>query len=192
LEKQRSNQLEDSELIRLYLKTQRSEYFSPLYRRYSNKVYGKCLSLLKDEALAADAMQEVFTKVFLNLAKFQEKAKFSTWLYSITYNYCIDYIRKQKKAKSIFSDEMEKAPDIIEEVPDHYLMEMEVGRLKKVLDNIPVGDKEVLLMKYRDEHSIKEIAEILDKTESAIKMKIKRAKQKAQEKYKELFAHELV
>ena len=82
---------------------------------------------------------------------------------------------------------MERAPDIVEEVPDRELMEMEVSRLKKVLDVIPPGDKAVLLMKYQDEMSIRDISEILDKSESAIKMKLKRAKQKAVDHYKELF-----
>jgi len=64
---------------------------------------------------------------------------------------------------------------------------MEVSRLKKVLEEIPSGDRAVLLMKYQDELSIKEIAEILDKTESAIKMKIKRAKHKTQKVYRDIF-----
>jgi len=143
--------------------------------------------MLKNDALAKDATQEIFTKIFLNLSKFSERSKFSTWVYSITYNFCIDTIRKRKKEKSLFSDEIENAPDIIEEVSDEAMMEMEVKRLKRVLKEIPSGDSAVLLMKYQDDLSIKEIAEILDKTESAIKMKIKRAKHKAQKVYREIF-----
>lgn len=137
--------------------------------------------------MAQDATQEIFMKIFLNLARFGEKAKFSTWVYSITYNYCIDYIRKRKKQKSIFSDEMEKAPEIVDDVPDEALLTMEVHKLKKVLETIPTGDRAVLLMKYQDDLSIKEIAGILNKSESAIKMKIKRAKAKAQKTKHELF-----
>ncbi len=180
--------LSDKEIIRQYLKTQKSTYFSLLYRRYSGKVYSKCLSMLKDEGLASDAMQEIFMKIFLNLSKFQEKSKFSTWVYSITYNYCIDFLRKKQKHQKLFSDEVENPPDVIDEVPDEFLLQLEVKRLKEVLENIPVGDKQVLLMKYREELSIREIAEILDKTESAVKMKIKRAKDKAQRVYKELYS----
>ena len=126
-------------------------------------------------------------KIFVNLSRFGEKSKFSTWVYSITYNYCIDHIRRNKKHKNIFSDEMEKAPDLAEEVPDEALLQMEVKKLKVVLEELPVGDKAVLLMKYQDEMSIKEIAEALDKSESAVKMKIKRAKAKAQKTRKDLF-----
>lgn len=137
--------------------------------------------------LAGDATQEIFTKVFLNLSKFTGKSKFSTWLYSITYNYCIDQVRKRKKGKNIFSDEMEKAPDIVEEVEDEEILTMEIDRLKQVLDTLPEGDKAVLIMKYSDEMSIVEIAESFQKSESAIKMKIMRAKQKAKQVYRDLF-----
>ncbi len=191
MKKQAVSRLSDNEIIRLYLETQRSDYFSVLYRRYSNKVYGKCISLLKSESLASDAVQDIFTKIFLNISKFQEKSKFSTWLYSITYNYCIDFLRKQKKEHALFSSEMENPPDLEDEVPDHYLLEMQVSQLKEVLEAIPPGDKEVLLMKYREELSIKDIAEIFDKTESAIKMKIKRAKHKAQKVYSDMFPQNL-
>lgn len=179
--------MKDLEVIHVYLQFQAALCFRLLYNRYATKIYSKCLSLLKDEALAQDATQEIFMKIFTNLSKFGEKAKFSTWVYSITYNYCIDYIRRKKRSKNIFSDEMEKAPDIIEEVEDHELMEMEVKQLKKVLEEIPAGDRAILLMKYQDEMSIKEIADVLSKTESAIKMKIKRAKAKAQRLKRELF-----
>ena len=177
----------DSEVIKLYLKTQRSDYFGILYQRYSTKVFSKCISLLKDEALAQDATQEIFTKIFLNLAKFSERSKFSTWVYSITYNFCIDFLRKRKKSKALFSDEMENPPDIVDDVPDSELLEMEVVKLKKVLELIPTGDKAILLMKYQDDMSIREIAGTLDKSESAIKMKIKRAKHKAQNVYRDIF-----
>ncbi len=178
----------DTELIQKYLSTRESAYFQVLYQRYSGKVYSKCISLLKNEALAKDAAQEIFTKIYLNLAKFSERSKFSTWVYSITYNYCIDFLRKRKKETNLFSAEADDAPDIVEEVPDTELLEMEVGRLKIVLEKIPEGDKAVLLMKYQDELSIREIAASLDKTESAIKMRIKRAKHKVQAVYRDTFS----
>jgi RNA polymerase sigma factor (sigma-70 family) len=134
--------------------------------------------------------RKFMVKIFLNLSRFSGKSKFSTWVYSVTYNYCIDYIRRKKKEKNIFSDEMERVPDLVEEVPDRELLEMEVSRLKEVLNNIPPGDKAVLLMKYQDEMSIRDISGILDKSESAIKMKLKRAKQKAFNVYKELYPHD--
>jgi len=155
LGKQGVNKMSDEEVISLYLKTRSSSYFTMLYSRYSGKVYSKCISLLKDEQLSDDATQDIFLKIYLNLAKFSGKSKFSTWGYSITYNYCIDYIRRKKKERNIFS--------------------------------VPPGDRAVLLMKYQDDMSIRDISEVLEKSESAIKMKIKRAKHKAKSSYKELY-----
>ena len=172
--------MEDLQVIRIYLEWQASLCFTLLYNRYASKIYAKCITLLKDEAFAKDATQEVFIKIFTNLANFNERSKFSTWVYSITYNYCIDFIRKKKKQQKIFSDEIEKAPDLADDmVPDKELLELEIKQLQKVLDSIPIGDKAILLMKYQDGISIKEISETIGKSESAIKMKIKRAKEKA-------------
>lgn len=175
-------ELSDAELIRLYLQTHNDSHFNALYRRYAAKVYGKCYSILKDSELAHDAVQDIFVKVMMSVSGFSEKSQFSTWLYSITYNYCIDAVRKKTKEKLLFSEDIERAPDVADEdVPDEHLMEMDVMHLKEVLDILPEGDKMVLLMKYQDDMSIRDIADILHKTESATKMKVKRAKQKALE-----------
>lgn len=180
-------QLTDEEVIDRYLATQSSVYFSMLYDRYITKVYSKAISLLKDEAKAQDAAQEIFIKIFTHLAKFNKKSKFSTWVYSITYNFCIDVIRKSKKQSKLFSDEEAEGQEVIEEIDDKVLLEMELERLKTVLNLLNVDDKAVLIMKYKEGLSIKEISEVFDKTESAIKMKIKRAKHKCQQKYLETF-----
>lgn len=179
--------MKDVEVIQTYLHSQASVCFSILYERYASKIFSKCISLLKDEALAQDSTQEIFMKIFTNLAKFGEKSQFSTWVYSITYNFCIDYLRRKKKMQDIFSDDIERAPDLQDEVPDEALFEWEVKQLKSVLENLPLDDKAILLMKYQDDMSIKEIADLLGKTESAIKMKIKRAKEKAQKLKDELY-----
>ena len=180
-------ELTDVEIVQLYLKTQNGTYFSLLYRKYSGKVYGKCLSILKNDDEARDAVQEIFVKIMLNMANFGEKSQFSTWIYSITYNYCIDNIRKKKKEKTLFSEDIERTPDVPEEeVPDEYLLEMDVKYLKQVLELLNTDDKMILLMKYQDDMSIRDIAAVINKTESAVKMKIKRAKHKAQEVFEKL------
>ncbi len=183
-----SKSVTDEEAIELYLATQNTNYFNILYDRYSQKVFGKCLSLLKSESRAQDAAQEIFVKVLLNLSKFSGKSKFSTWLYSITYNFCIDMIRKNKKNIGVLVDDINAIGDeVIDEVDDAEILETNVIRLKKVLNEIPAGDKAILLMKYQDEFSIKDICGILDKSESAVKMKIKRAKAKFVKTYNSLY-----
>ncbi len=182
--------MNDLDIIHTYLDVQASQCFSLLYSRYSGKVYAKCLTLLGNTAKAEDATQEIFTKIFLNLSRFNEKSKFSTWVYSITYKFCIDYIRKQKKEKAIFSDEMERAPDLAEDnIPDKELLELNLVELKAVLDSLKAGDRAILLMKYQDGTSIKDIARFFNKSESAIKMQIKRAKERARKTRSQTFAH---
>lgn len=188
MKQQRTKKLKDNELIDLYLETQSQYYFSLLYDRYIGKIYGKCISLLKDENTAQDAAQDIFLKIFLNLTKFSRKSQFSTWVYSITYNYCIDYIRRKKKENTILTDEDAGKEDVIDEVSDSLIVEMEYARLNKILGQISEDDKMVLLMKYREGLSIKEIGNIFKKSESAIKMKIKRAKHKVREKYKSQYS----
>lgn len=184
--------LSDEDILRLYLENQSDYYFRVLHGRYINKVYSKSISLLKDEAMAEDAVQEIFLKIFLNLSKFTFRSKFSTWVYSISYNYCIDLLRKQKKHKKLFvsdNDDLANKEDVV--VEDKALMEIEFKKLATVLDNIPLEDKTVLLMKYKDDMGIRDISKIVGKSESAIKMKIKRAKAKAQKTYNKLFPSEL-
>lgn len=179
--------MSDDEVISKYLSSHDKKYYSILYDRYSNKVYGKCISLLKSESRAEDATQDIFIKILMNLSKFSGKSKFSTWVYSITYNYCIDLIRRKKKDPSVLMDNIADKHDPIEEVNDKFLLETNIKRLKIVLEEIPVGDKSILLMKYQDGLSIREIGEMLNKSESAIKMKIKRAKLKFKKVYSEKY-----
>lgn len=191
LSKDIARTITDEQAVEEYLKSQNSKYFDVLYKRYSPKIFGKCLSLLKDEVKAEDATQEIFMKILLNLSKFGGKSKFSTWIYSITYNFCIDTIRRKKKDKSVLVDDIANAHDTADdEIHDRFLMEMNVKRLKVVLDKIPVSDKSILLMKYQDQMSIKEIGDVMTKSESAIKMKIKRAKQKCKNLHNSLFTEE--
>lgn len=183
-----SKSISDEDAIIEYLATQNVNYFNILYDRYAKKVFGKCYSLLKSEAKAEDAAQEIFVKVLLNLSKFSGKSKFSTWLYSITYNFCIDAIRKNKKNIGVLVDDIGiYGEEVIDDIDDSEIMETNVIRLKEILNILPSGDKAILLMKYQDEFSIKEICGILDKSESAVKMKIKRAKEKFIRTYKELY-----
>jgi RNA polymerase sigma-70 factor (ECF subfamily) len=181
----------DVELIAKYLQGQDTTYFTVLYRRYAGKVFAKCISMLADEGQARDATQDIFIKILLNLSKFTEQSSFSTWVYSITYNYCIDMIRKKKKMPLLFTEDVSRVSRETEvEVPDSVLLEMKQERLEKVIGLLPPGDKAILMMKYIDDLQIKEIGEILGKTESAIKMQIMRAKQRAQSIYEEQYGHD--
>lgn len=181
--------ISDQELIQRYLNSHQQNYFGELYDRYADKVYGKCFSILQDRALAEDAAQDVFTKIFLRLSSFNGKSKFSTWIYSITYNYCIDLVRKNKKQKYILSVDRENTPEIADnkEISDAELLEIELERLSKILDNISPEDKAILILKYQDGISIREISKIINKSESAVKMQLKRAKAKIKKHHDSMF-----
>ena len=191
LSQSKRNSLSDEEVIVEYLKGQNPYYFDLLYNRYSAKIFGKCLTVLRDEFKAQDATQDIMMKILLNLNKFSGNSKFSTWVYSITYNFCIDSIRKSKKDKSILMDDVSMFSDVEDEVSDKFLLEIKLERLKRILEMINVEDKSILLMKYLDGLSIKDIASIKDKSESAIKMKIKRAKEKFMKVYRQQYKNSL-
>lgn len=172
----------DEELVRLYVETQRNVYFEELYDRYVDKVYRKCLSFVKNEAQAEDFTHDIFLRVVLKVGSFKEHAKFSTWLYSITYNYCMDQVRQVKKQAEIAFDENF---DLEDDTEDLELVEMQTQGLKKALQKIDPDEKAILLMKYQDNFSIKEISETFKITESAVKMRLMRTKEKLKKIYTE-------
>jgi len=183
-----SHTLADEALVAQYLNTQDDFLFSILYNRYSSKIYAKCVSMLKNMEVAQDSTHDIFIKVLTNISKFNQESKFSTWLFSITYNHCIDQIRKNKK--NLFANvEVEKL-DQEEEISDVFLMETNLLRLKHVLTKMDDDEKTLLLMKYQDDMSIKEIGDILGKEESATKMRIKRAKHRFKIIYDDIYKKE--
>ena len=106
--------------------------------------------------------------------------KISLWLYSITYNFCIDLTRRKKKLRTVDIDDVSTLNHIEEhdDIEDKNILETELSRLTIIMEELKASDKAVLLMKYLDGMAIKEISSVLDKSESAIKMKIKRAKER--------------
>lgn len=174
--------LEDEQLVRLFLETQRNVYFEALYERYATKVYRKCLSFTHDQALAEDYTHDIFLKVVLNLNQFRDNARFSTWLYSITYNFCIDRLRSARKmAEEALDENME----VIDDTEEMELAEVDVQRLGKTMEKLPAEERSLLLMKYQDDLSIRDIAEAFGLSESAVKMRLMRTREKFKKYYME-------
>lgn len=169
----------DEELVTKIVTNNDTMLFGILYDRFSERVYNKCLGFARDTDEAQDLTQDVFLKLFVKLASFKGNSKFSTWLYSFTYNHCVNYVNrntaKKMEKQAVSSDEIK---DEIDEVEDASLMLFKAEKLKKALDEMNPDDKMILLMKYQDNVSIKEIASLLDLGESAVKMRLKRAKEK--------------
>jgi RNA polymerase sigma factor (sigma-70 family) len=175
----------DEELVKLFVETQENRYFEKLYERYSEKVYHKCLSFVKDSAKAEDLTHDIFLKLIFKLGTFKEDAKFSTWLYSITYNHCMDQLRSNKKRGEVLQEEPIEVPDDIDLNNLFDGEDVQLKNLKTALDQLSVDEKGVLFMKYMDDMSIRDIAGIFNVTESAIKMRLLRSRDKLRKKYLE-------
>ena len=169
--------------MRLYVKTQRNPYFEALYTRYCDKVYRKCLSFTKNSERAEDFTHDIFIRVVTKLSGFREQAKFSTWLYSVTYNYCMDQLRSPRQ-KEVYSDEPYEGVGLYDD-DDAEVAEMEAQRLGKALDHLTSDERGLLMMKYQDDISIRDIADAQQITESAVKMRLMRAKEKLRKRYLE-------
>ena len=156
--------------------------FSILYDRYSNKIYNKCYSFSVNDEEAKDLTQDVFIKLFSNLNKFKEKSKFSTWLYSFTYNYCVNYVNRDSGRKlnniSESLDNHDYHLTKLEDVNEDEFLSMRVEKLKQSLELIEPAEKAILLLKYQDNISINELQALYEIGESAVKMRLKRAKLK--------------
>ncbi len=179
-------EVSDEDLVKQIVMNRDTMLFGVLYDRYAKVVYNKCHGFARSQKEAEDLTQDVFLMLFVKLSSFKGRSKFSTWLYSFTYNFCVNYVNRDKGRKmrdssnSLDKDEMELSM----EVTDEHLLELQVLKLKKVLELIPPEDKSILLLKYQDGVSIKELEDLMDLGSSAVKMRLKRAKARVVELYK--------
>lgn len=182
--------LSDEELVIKIEKTNNAQLFAVLYDRFSSVVYNKCYGFSKNKQEAEDLTHDVFLRLFVKLKTFKGNSKFSTWLYSFTYNFCVNYVQrnvhKKKERVTVVTDEI-KEEDVFQEIDDDTLFELKSEKLAKALTLIDPADKMILLMKYQDDMSIKEIKEVLEVGESAVKMRVKRAKEKVVRAYEALY-----
>ncbi|SHK79023.1 RNA polymerase sigma factor [Maribacter aquivivus] len=177
----------DLELVERIVSNNDSMLFGVLYDRYSKLVYNKCLGFSKSNKEAEDLTQDIFLMLYVKLGSFKGNSKFSTWLYSFTYNFCVNYVNRNKERRiDDNSVKFDVHEDVPVEVTDDLLLQMQVDKLKEALELIAPEDKTILLLKYQDGASIKELEDILELKSSAIKMRLKRAKAKVTEMYKTL------
>lgn len=174
------NKQTDDDLVKAIVQKNDTLLFEILYDRYATLVYNKCYGFARDADEAKDMTQDVFLKLFVKLASFKGKSKFSTWLYAFTYNHCVNYVTRNTAKKfekqSVDYKDIENLSEDEEE--ENSFLNMRVDKLKIALEMISPEEKMILLLKYQDFLSIKEIESVLDIGESAVKMRIKRAKDK--------------
>jgi len=180
--------LSDEELVKQIVADNDPMLFGKLYDRYVKMVYNKCYGFAKSADEAEDLTQDVFLQLFIKLRTFKGKSKFSTWLYSFTYNFCVNYVNRNKQLKIRDKSVQVESSEykLTEEVPDESLFEMKADKLKKCLEIISAEERSILLLKYQDGASIKELVNLLDIGESAVKMRLKRAKERLLEIYNTL------
>ena len=179
--------LTDEALVEAIVKNNDTLLFEVLYDRFANMVYNKCYGFANGVDEAKDLTQDVFLRVFVKLGSFKGKSKFSTWLYAFTYNHCVNYVTRntakkiEKQSVSTENFDIENIGEDIDSTRD--FANMRVEQLKKVMELVSPDEKMILLLKYQDNLTIKELSEALDLGESAVKMRLKRAKEKLVQKY---------
>lgn len=152
--------------------------FNELFNNYWPKVFRLCKGYLGDEALAKDVAQETFITVWQQLHRLRHPKAVSTWLYRITVNNCLKYLKLQQKSR-----------DYQEPIPANYVDEEahdeEPWRLlQQGLTQLPEWDRMVLGL-YLEEVPQKEIAEITGLSPGNIRVRLHRIKKKLSQKIKE-------
>ena len=177
--------LTDEQLLNEYLNGD-NDALGILYNRYYKKVYHKCLSFIKNSDDAFDLAQDVLMKAFSNAWSFKGESKFSTWLFSITHNYCVSQISRTNKTRfeSINSQNflLDESIDVLEfeERKQREYREME---LNNYMNELPEIDKQILDLKYRQNYSVRDLQEKFNLSSSAVKMRLMRARQKVEQVY---------
>lgn len=154
--------------------------FSVLVERYQNLVYSLALKLLKKTEEAEEMAQDTFVKAFQKLDTYEGKSKFSTWLYSITYNACISELRKRRIQFSSLEDQ--RISDQDEMRMHDYFSETKKEDQEKYLSialgKLPEDDQVLVTLYYYENKSMDEISVITGLTVSNIKVKIHRARKR--------------
>lgn len=177
----------DEALIFAIIHKEETHLFETLHQRYYSIVYGRCLSFFKNKQDEEDVYQEIFFKVFLKLDTFLFKSKFSTWLYSFTHNYCINYKRniEYRKFENKLIDPERLSEEFFSYNYDSFIIdEYQLIRLKLAITLLPKHEQKLVLLKYCGHMTIREMAEVYNLGESAIKMKLKRIKNKIIKNYR--------
>ena len=142
--------------------------FTLVVKEFSEPLYWKIRRMVLDHDDANDILQNVFMKAWKNLSDFQNKSKFSTWLYRIAINESLDFLRKQKAATTVSPDsDMSIANRLM---ADEYFDGDEVqAQLQQAISLLPEVQRLVFNMRYFDEMKYSEMSKLLGTSEGALK-----------------------
>jgi len=166
--------------------------FAQLVRRHQGPLYNFALRQVRVPQVAEDVVQEAFVRVVQNAADFKHEARFTTWVYTITRNLCIDHIRKRALRKHPSLDESRgedgDGPTLGEQTADpRASVEREATgselkeRIALAVDKLPDEQREVFLMRELANLPFKEIAEITNVPENTVKSRMRYALERLQE-----------
>ena len=164
--------------------------FAQLIDDYQDKVFGKCLSFVPNKEDAEDIAQEVFVEVFKSIKKFKGNSTLSTWIYRITTNKCLEFIRKKNTKKrfaflqSLFGNEvpLDRTSYFTEFKHPGILLENQEDAevLYSAIDRLPEDQRVAFTLHKIEGLSYKEISEITEKSIPSIESLLFRAKKNLQ------------
>lgn len=179
--------LSDQALINLYLTTQDKQCFAQLYTRHRYRVYQLCLCYCGHPDEADDFTQEIFLRILNKLGSFNGNSEFTTWLHRITVNYCIDHIRERQQRQGLYQRYFEETGPMGYRHDEAEEMSFQV--MEQVMQSLPTHELELLQSKYGESRTLKTIAGQKQLSLSAVKMRIKRARDQARTLYNHLYAY---
>ncbi len=158
--------------------------YAELMQRYKDSIYFMALKMVNNKDDAMDLTVETFGKAFENLDKYKPDFAFSTWLFRIATNNCIDFIRKKRLnvvSLNTLTDEdgEEKQLDIRSEnlnPEENSIRKQENEKLKTIVDQLPQRYRTLIILRYFEEQSYEEIAEQLDLPLGTVKAQLFRAR----------------
>ena len=171
-----NHSLADEQLVHAFQTTPSTHSFDTLYQRYLHKVYRTCLSFTNDSQAAQDYTQDIFLKVFHKLDSFGHQSSFSTWLYTIAHNYCRDQHRLGKRLPT-----EPLTPDLVQTLTGSSPFaqdadEDQLRLMERQLAQLAPPDRDLLRLKYEQGLSITALCHHYQLSESAVKMRLKRSR----------------
>ena len=168
--------LTDTELVNLYQITEDREAFGHLYYRYNQKTFLYCAKILSNRDKAMDVTQEVFIKVSTNINKLQDACTFVKWLFTIAHNACMDLLKKENRYRYRALDLYDAADTDARDFEEVLRKEQQLDCLNEVLQVMPDKYRAFLEEKYVQGLSIAELMTKYALSESAVKMRLSRSR----------------
>lgn len=167
---------EELELIESVLAGNKQAY-AHIINQYKNPLYALVLRMTRNPQTAQDLVQEIFIKVYEQLGKYDQKGSFSSWIYRVATNHCMDEFRKKSyQTKQV---EIEDEQVVNYNHPEIVFLKKEKSRqLEKLIAMLPEDERLIILMRFVNELSYQEISELLTIPLSDVRNKLHRAKKK--------------